>query len=191
MGQLGRYTTYVGGSANPAHALLATLFPDSPFAKWLPNGDEAGAQAAVLTQATANPGADNPGTWGPEGAATGGGGIQPAGGIQAGDLQMFPTGVDLTFGGAPDTSKVKWVNPGDPANGYIPDVTSPTAGPGHTQGTDKTGDPTGTIPQIVAEATDEDPSDQGTADPSVNGPAIYKSNTIGQPQTPGSSGAPE
>jgi hypothetical protein len=180
MGLLGKYTTYVGGGPSPAHALLATLFPNNPFASMLSNGDEKKAQAAVLAVATSNPGLD-----------PNGGGIQPVGGIQAGDLGMFPTGVDLTYGAAPDTSKVKWVNPGDPANGYIPDVTSPTAGPGHIQGTDKTGDPTGTIPQIQAESTNIDPSDQDLADPSKNGPAIYKNNTLGQPQTPGSSGAPE
>jgi len=135
----------------------------------LSNGDETKAQQAVTAVATSNPGAD-----------PNGGGLQPAGGIQMGDLGMFPTGVDLTFGASPDVSKVKWVNPGDPANGYIPDITSPTAGPGHTQGTDKTGDPTGTIPEIQLLATDEDPSDQGTADPSTDGPAIYKNNAIGR-----------
>jgi|SRR5581483_765442 len=180
MGQLGRYTTYVGGGASPTHALLATLYPNSPFASMLSNGDEKKAQALIQGIATSDPGPD-----------PNGGGLQPKGGIQAGDLGMFPSGVDLTYGGAPDVSKVKWAKPGDPANGYIPDVTSPTAGPGHTQGTDKTGDPTGTIPQIQVEATTEDPSEQGLADPSKNGPAIYKSSTIGQPQIKGNSGAPE
>jgi len=177
MGQLGKYTTYVGGSANPAHALLATLYPNNPFATMLSNGDESKAQAAVLAVATSNPGPD-----------PNGGGLQPKGGIQQGDLGMFPTGVDLTFGASPDVSKVKWAKPGDPANGYIPDITSPTAGPGHTQGTDKTGDPTGTIPEIKLLATDEDPSDQNLRDPSSDGPAIYKNNAIGAPQTPGDSG---
>ena len=177
MGQLGRYTTYVGGGANSAHSLLATLYPKSPFASMLSNGDEKKAQAAVLAVATSDPGAD-----------PNGGGLQPSRGIQAGDLGMFPTGVDLTYGAAPDVSKVKWKNPGDPANGYIPDVTSPTAGPGHIQGTDKTGDPTGTIPQIQAEATNTDPSDQGLRDPSNDGPAIYKNNALGAAQTPGNSG---
>jgi hypothetical protein len=185
MGQLGRYTTYVGGGASPAHALLATLYPGSPFAKMLSNGDETKAQAAVFAVATSDPGQD-----------PNGGGIQPKGGVQAGDLGMFPTGVDLTFKGSPDVSKVKWTNPGDPANGYIPDVTSPTAGPGHTAGADKTGDPTGTIPQLVATATTSDPGSQtspfneaqGTRDPSNDGPAVAKNNALGQPQTKGDSG---
>jgi len=177
MGLLGKYTTYVGGGANPAHALLATLYPNAPFAKMLANGDEKKAQDAVTAVATSDPGPD-----------PNGGGLQPKGGVQAGDLGMFPTGVNLAFQGGPDVSKIKWKNPGDPANGYIPDVTSPTAGPGHTQGTDKTGDPSGTIPQIQAEATNEDPSDQGLRDPSNDGPAIYKNNTVGQPQKLGDSG---
>src|SRR5579885_2375692 len=100
MGQLGRYTTYVGGGASPAHALLATLYPNSPFAKALSNGDEVKAQGIVSAIATSDPGPD-----------PNGGGIQPKGGIQAGDLQMFPTGVDLTFSGAPDISKIKWSDP--------------------------------------------------------------------------------
>jgi hypothetical protein len=185
MGQLGKYTTYVGGAATPAHTLLSTLYPDGPFATQLSNGDEAKAQAAVLAVATSNPGPD-----------PNGGGIQPAGGIQAGDLGMFPIGVDLTFSGQtlsppnspPDTSKVVWTNPGDPANGYIPDITSPTAGPGHTEGTDKTGNPTGTIPEIVAESTDTDASGEDLRNPIKDGPAIYGNNALGQPQTLGDSG---
>lgn len=165
MGQLGKYTTYVGGKAVPAHALLSTLYPKSPFAVMLSNGDEKAAIAAVMKVATSDPGPD-----------PNGGGLQPAGGIQAGDLGMFPTGVDLTYGGSPDVSKVKWVKPGDPASGYVPDITSPTAGPGHTQGTDKTGDPTGTLPQIKTLATDEDPAGQGLKDPSSDGPAVYGAN---------------
>ncbi len=174
MGQLGKYTTYVGGSKTPAYTLLASLYPNSPFASML--GDEKTAQEAVYTQATADPGADNPGDYQAEGKATGGGGIQPKGGTQAGDSGMFPSGVDLSFGGSPDVTTVKWVNPGDPANGYVPDITSPTAGPGHTEGTDKTGDPTGTLPEIKALATTSDPSGQNLRDPSKDGPAIYKAN---------------
>jgi hypothetical protein len=186
MGKLGKYTTYVGGSANPAHALLATLYPNCPFAKMLPNGDELAAQQVILDAASADPGAD------PKG-----GGIQPKGGVQAGDLGMFPTGVDLTFGGAPDISKIKWSDPsnkgqtaGNPANGYIPDITSPTEGPGHAEGTDKTGDPSATVPQIKAELNQfggYDNAGQGTADPSTTATAVSKYNTLGQLQTLGQS----
>lgn len=182
MGQLGRYTTYVGGVATKAHTLLSKLFPNGPFSDNtqgapLAKGDEKAAQAIVQAVATSDPGAD-----------PNGGGLLPKGGVQAGDLGMFPSGVDLSFGGAPDVSTVKWSRPGDPANGYIPDVTSPTAGPGHTEGTDKTGDPTDTIAQIQADATTSDPSRQNLRDPSADGPAIYKNNTIGSPQKLGDSG---
>lgn len=190
MGLLGKYTTYVGGAATAAHTLLSTLFPNAPFASQLANGDEVKAQAAVIAVATSNPGAD-----------PNGGGLQPVGGIQAGDLGMFPVGVDLTFAGSlvsapnspPDVASVKWTNPGDPANGYMPDVTSPTAGPGHTLGTDKTGDPTATIPQLTAESTvgdgfGEDPAGQDLRNPVNDGPAVAKNNTIGAPQVLGDSG---
>src|ERR1700743_2603050 len=177
MGQLGKYTTYVGGGATAGHALLSKLYPNTPFADMVPTGDEAKAQAMVHQIATSDPGND-----------PNGGGLQPKGGIQAGDAGMFPNGVDLSFGAAPDVSSVKWTNPGDPANGYIPDVTSPTAGPGHTEGTDKPGDPTGTIPQIQAEATTSDPAGQDLRDPSSVGSSIYKNNALGQAQTLGNSG---
>lgn len=181
MGQLGKYTTYVGGNKNAARTLLATLYPNGPFNGML--GDEVTARAAVYTQATADPGADNAGDFQAEGKATGGGGLQPKGGIQAGDGDMGLGTVNLNFGGAPDVSKIKWSDPnsagktaGNPANGYIPDITSPTAGPGHTEGSDKTGDPTGTIPEIQALATTSDPTGQNLKDPSSDGPAIYKAN---------------
>lgn len=185
MGLLGKYTTYVGGTPTAAHTLLSTLYPAGPFAPMLSNGDEKAAQAVVIAIASSDPG-DDPN----------GGGIQPAHGIQAGDLGMFPTGVDLTFEGRtltppnspPDVASVKWVNPGDPANGYVPDITSPTAGPGHTEGTDKTGDPTATLPQIVAESTTSDPADQNLRNPIKDGPAIYGSNAVGSPQPLGDSG---
>lgn len=191
MGQLGRYTTYVGGVATPAHTLLATLYPHSPFAAPLAGGKETDAQALILAAATKKNGGD------------GITGIQPSDGQQAGDTNMGLGTVDLTFAGAPDVSKIKWSDPsnkgntaGNPANGYMPDVTSPTAGPGHTAGTDKTGDPTGTIPQLVAIATTEDPGSQtapyneaqGTRDPSNDGPAISGNNKLGAAQAKGDSG---
>lgn len=190
MGTLGKYTQYVGGVATAAHKLLSTLFPDGPYGDNTPGtplakGDETAAQALIIAVATSNPGPD-----------PNGGGLQPSSGMQAGNLQIFPAGVDLSFAGKalsapngpPDPSTVAWKNPGDPANGYIPDITSPTAGPGHTLGKDKTGDPTATIPEIVAEATDQDPVGQDTRNPIKDGPAIYSSNTVGNPQKLGDSG---
>jgi hypothetical protein len=188
MGQLGRYTTYVGGAATAAHTLLSEVFPAdktnyptvAALQVAMAGGNEVAAQKVIQTNATAN-------------VAAGVGGLQPANGQQQGDLGMFPVGVNLAFGGAPDVSKVKWTNPGDPANGYIPDVTSPTAGPGHTLGTDKTADPSGTITQITAESMagdgfGEDPKGEDLLNPLAEGPAIVSNNVIGNVQVPGKSG---
>lgn len=56
-----------------------------------------------------------------------------------GDQDMFGNGVSLTYGEAPDTTEVKWSNPGDPANPYVPDLSSP--GVGRTEGVEKDSDP--------------------------------------------------
>lgn len=179
MGLLGRYTSYVGGgAATTAHKLLVKLFPDSPFAAQIANGDEKGAQAIVIAEATAN-------------VTNGVGGLQPANGIQAGDLGMFPAGVDLSFGytvgvvppnSPPDVSTVVWQNPGDPANPYVPDITSP--GPGLTDGTDKSVDP-----GISAADINPAPSIADVSDPITDAKGVVKSNVIGQPQVLGDSGA--
>jgi hypothetical protein len=178
MGVLGKYTSYVGGgAATAAHALLARLFPASPYAKQIANGDEKAAQAVAQAAATAK-------------VVAGVGGLQPSDGIQAGDLGMFPAGVDLTFAysvgqtppnAVPDVSKVKWANPGDPANPFTPDITSP--GPGLTAGTDKNVDP-----KISANDINPAPSVADTRDPSAEGPAVSKNNTLGSPQKLGDSG---
>jgi hypothetical protein len=178
MGVLGRYTSYVGGgAATAAHGLLAKLFPAGQYAKQVANGDEKAAQAVAQTTATAK-------------VAAGVGGLQPSDGIQAGDLGMFPAGVDLTFAYAvgqtppnapPDVSKVKWTRPGDPANPFTPDITSP--GPGRTDGTDKNVDP-----KIAAADINPAPSIADTRDPSNEGTAVSKNNAIGAPQKLGDSG---
>lgn len=79
-------------------------------------------------------------------------------GVQAGDAAIFPGGVDLSYGKAPDLTKVKWddkVNRlniaggaattfGSPAIPYAPDISSPGPGaPGQvkTDGIDKDTDP--------------------------------------------------
>ena len=171
MGLLGKYTTYVGGVATDAHKMLAKLFPASPFASPLTQGDEKAAQKLVTDVATAK-------------VVNGVGGLQPSDGQQQGDLGMFPTGVALGFGDSPDVTTVKWTNPGDPANPYHPDVTSP--GPGKTEGKDKATDPglpAGSLPH-----TDSDPAGQNIETPSSSGPAVYGDNKIGGLQTPGNSG---
>lgn len=181
MGLLGKYTTYVGGAATAAHTLLSQLFSNGPFATQLANGDEIKAQAAVIAVATAK-------------VVAGVGGLQPSDGQQAGDLGMFPSGVDLTFGGAnvsppnspPDVSTVKWTNPGDPANPYIPDISSPPNG--GTEGSDKSVDPGISVAEAASISTTEDPAGQDLRNPVTDGPAIYKNNTIGAPQNMGDSG---
>ena len=44
-----------------------------------------------------------------------------------GDKQMFPSGVDLKFKNAPDLADTSLKNAGDPANPFMPDVSSPGA----------------------------------------------------------------
>lgn len=185
MGLLGRFTTYVGGSQSTAqlaaHNLLSKLFPAGPLATQVANGDEAAAQAIVLAVATSNPGPD-----------PNGGGLQPAKGLQAGDLQMFPQGVDLTFGnaagsgGTPDVTTVKWKNPGDPANPYIPDITSPPDG--WNTGLDKATDPKIAISDVQAESTTEDPTGENLRNPSADAPAVVSNNILGKAQKLGDSG---
>ena len=52
-----------------------------------------------------------------------------------GDVDLFGNGISIKFEGAPDTTEVKWNVAGDPANPYVPDLSSP--GPGRTDGVDK------------------------------------------------------
>lgn len=182
MGLMGRYTTYVGGAPSDAHKLLGKVFPasaDYPTIQALqaaiPAGNETAAQAVIQQNATANV------------DAAGVGGIQPTNGFQQGDLGMFPTGVQRGYGDSPDVTTVKWANPGDPANPYAPDITSP--GPGKTEGLDKASDPQITIAQLQEQSTTSDPSGQNLRVPVQSAPLIYGNNTIGQPQKLGDSGA--
>ena len=181
MGVMGRYTTYTGGNASDAHKLLAKIFPASaayPTMQALqgaiPAGNEAAGQAVIQKNATANV------------DATGVGGLQPTNGFQQGDLGMFPTGVQRGYGNSPDVTKVKWNNPGDPANPYAPDITSP--GPGKTDGKDKSVDPGISIVDLQEFSTTEDAAGEDLRVPAADGPAIYGNNTIGSPQKLGDSG---
>lgn len=181
MGVLGRYTTYAGGVASDAHKLLAKLFPaDANYPTMqalqgaVPAGNEAAAQVVIQKNATANV------------DAAGVGGLRPANGVQQGDLGMFPTGVLSGYGGSPDVTTVKWINAGDPANPYAPDITSP--GPGKTDGKDKNVDPMISIADLQEFSTTMDPGGENLRVPSNDGPAIYANNTIGSPQKLGDSG---
>jgi hypothetical protein len=122
----GRYTTYVP-LASTRNSLLWKLFNKNAaneggvFYGGQEPSDNSTAAEAVKARATAN-------------VTNGIGGVLPANGMQAGDSGMFPTGVDLSFGNSPDITTVKWTNSGDPANGYVPDTTSPGAGPAGAPG---------------------------------------------------------
>ena len=173
----GRYTTYVD-KASARNTLLWKLFN-----KKAPNdagvfygGQEPSnnttAAAAVVARATSN-------------VTNGVGGLFPADGKQAGDPGMFPTGVDLTYGNSPNLSDVEWKKAGDPANSYVPDVSSP--GPGRTLGIDKDVDPGLTPadfkPNYVAAAPDT-----GTVSPSTTSPVVG-SSPLTKDLEPGKSGA--
>jgi hypothetical protein len=56
-----------------------------------------------------------------------------------GDVDIFGNGVSLEYVEAPNTVDVQWAKPGDPANPYVPDITSP--GPGRTEGVEKDSNP--------------------------------------------------
>jgi len=149
----GRYTTYVP-KKSPRNERLSNLFNARPAASGQPTGDFYGsaypeqdeAAKAAVARATANV------------DANGVGGLIPANGMQSGDPQMFPKGVDLGFGthldtddpnATPNLEDVKWSKPGDPANAYVPDVSSP--GAGKTEGVDKDEDPKLTVTDMAGE----------------------------------------
>jgi len=80
------------------------------------------------------------------------------------DVNTFPDGVTKDFSGAPDVTTVKWSQSGDPANPYVPDLSSP--GAGKTSGTDKDADPkistTDVKPNFVSDAGTTSPSSTAT-----------------------------
>lgn len=128
----GRYTNYIpippkndpGGAAAKRYKRLAELFNGKAGDAGVIYGDAyqtdpVAAAAAAVAMAT----------------ATGGKGLFPSNGIQAGDATMFPKDVNLGFGGAPNLEEAAPWKAGGPMNPYVPDVSSP--GPGKTEGTDK------------------------------------------------------
>lgn len=175
-----KYTTYVGGKASDSHKLLSKLFPASSeyptmqkLQEYLAKGDEAEAFKLIAKNATANV------------DAQGVGGLIPLDGKQQGDLGMFPTGVQFNFGNAPDVPTVKWTNAGDPANPYMPDITSP--GPGKTAGKDKATDPQLDVNSV--ERTDTDPAGENLRNPKKDSAAVYANTGIGKDFELGKSGA--
>lgn len=86
-----------------------------------------------------------------------------------GDVDLFGNGVDMSYSEAPDTTEVKWKNPGDPANPYIPDLSSP--GPGKTDGTDKDVDPQIQTTDIKPKFDPSNPT-VNTTSPSATSPRL-------------------
>lgn len=118
----GRYTSYVGN--DPAKITrLRKLFNDTAAngADFYGNSTKPDEVAAlVLSNATTNVGFS----------------LIPKTGKQQGDINMFPQGVDLRFGDAPNTGEVTWESAsavsktGGPSNPFVPDVLSPGASGG-------------------------------------------------------------
>lgn len=175
----GRYTTYVD-KASARNSLLWKLFN-----KKAPNDagvfyggqdptDNSTAAAAVVSRATSN-------------VTNGVGGITPSNGKQSGDPGMFPSGVNLDYSGTssspvPNLADVEWKNPGDPANAYVPDVSSP--GPGRTKGIDKDTNPNLSAadfkPNYVPAAPDTGTESPSTTSQSVGISPIAKNLQMGK-----------
>lgn len=112
----GKYTIYAPES-NAKNILLAKLFPAAPTSAFV--GKEVDYRQVVVGQ----------------------GNVSLKNGLQPGDSYFGP-GVNMDYTGSPDISAKSdgsWSKPGDPANSYVPDLSSP--GPGKTEGTDKNSDP--------------------------------------------------
>ena len=169
----GRYTSYVGN--DPAKiARLRKLFNDTATS----GGDFYGnstkpedVAALVLNNATANVGFS----------------LIPKAGKQPGDGNMFPGGVDLRFGQAPNTNDVTWESAskdsktGGPSNPFVPDVLSP----GASGGDDVNLSPRNADPKLSI--TDFKPNyvkTANTAGPSETSPKIA---TLGDALTAGTS----
>lgn len=172
----GRYTTYVP-VASARNKLLRDLFnkkaPNDAgvFYGKVDQTDNTDAAKAAVARATAP-------------VVNGVGGILPSDGQQSGDLGMFPTGVALGYGEAPNLNDVKWTSPGGPAVPYAPDVSSP--GPGRTLGVEKDVDPKLTVADLKGETYVPGAPGTGTVSPSSTAPTIG-STAIGKPLVKGKS----
>lgn len=177
----GRYTTYVPKASDPnaaRNALLRRLFNAKAqddrgvFYGSIDQTNNTDAAAAAVARATAN--VDGEGR----------GGLFPANGIQAGDLSMFPQGVNLIFGEAPDTADVVWSKAGDPSNPFVPDLTSP--GPGLTGPLDRDTNPQISVEDLKGPSYIPGAPGTGTKSPSVTSPVLGQS-ALGGNLVPGKS----
>lgn len=159
----GRYTTYVPVASN-RNTLLRNLFnarASNNAGVFYGKVDETdNIKAAEAARETANAKVNGAGV----------GGVIPSDGKQVGDSSMFPTGVDLSFGQAPNTADVKWKAAGDPANAYTPDLSSP--GPGKTLGVEKDADPKITVSDIKGDSYVPGAPGTGTTSPTATSTTI-------------------
>jgi hypothetical protein len=187
MSKIPKYTTF-SPPASAKNALLNRLFASHANPDQLPPqltidpGKEIECAAAVRAIATAP-------------IVNGIGGLLPNDGIQQGNSLIFPNGVDYTFAGrslddptqTPDISQVSWKVAGDPANPYIPDLSSP--GPGKTAGTDKDVDPQISTQDVKPNYIPGQPN-SATRNPVVTGAKIAAAiNAIDISLVKGNSGA--
>jgi len=166
----GKYTTFAP-PANAKNTLLARLYKDAPNANLV--GKETDAREATVALAKEH--------------------LTPA--HTQGDLGYLPQGVDLDYSGKsaaiqpPDTSEGKdvvWSKAGDPANSYVPDVSSP--GPGKTDGADKDVDPKIEVKDLKPNYVPGAPG-TGTKSPDTTNVKVAAGNVLGVPDKPGDSGA--
>lgn len=158
---VGKYTKYAP-AASDKNLLLSKLFSSSPTAQFVGKENEA-RQATVAIAKTH---------------------LTPA--HAEGDASVYPTGVDLTFSGSPSAEDVKWSAPGDPANGYVPDLSSP--GPGKTNALDKDVDPNIKASDIKPAYTPGSPG-TGTRASSAAAAKLVAANMLGVNLKMGDSGA--
>lgn len=139
----GRYTTYLSVKSGKTD-LLSKLFKGG--FSGLYSGAEDNSKAAESAVSTAKSVLDG-----------------------KGDPDMFGSGIDLSYGTAPNTTEVKWGKAGDPANPYVPDLSSP--GPGKTEGTQKDADP-GLKPEDVKPNFDSKNTTINTTSPSATAASL-------------------
>lgn len=168
----GRYTTYVP-TASSKNELLSKLFNAKS-----PTGDVYGKAYQTDLAAAANVAV--------AAATDKTKGMLPIGGLQTGDINMFPNGVKLNYGEAPNVGDVKWdsakfspsgvvTNSGGPANSYVPDISSP--GAGRTEGVQKDVNPNVSAKDIKPDYVAGAPG-TGTTSPNATSPTIGTS-TLG------------
>jgi len=156
----GRYTTYIPVKSS-RNDRLSKLFKNSGDIYSDAESNAKAAEAAVATRNT---------------AVTG-----------KGDVDLFGNGVDLTYGVAtetvPNTTEVAWTKAGDPANPYVPDLSSP--GPGRTDGTEKDVDP-GLMTTDIKPNFDPNNPSVNTTSPSATAPRLG-TTSLGENLQPGKS----